>query len=69
MAKPRENVAAKKETPVAITYKPEPGAPPAKGKLTIASTGSDASKWTYYLHGEPEGAAEAEPPPAGKPKK
>ena len=69
VATPRENVAAKKETPVAITYKPEPGAPPAKGKLTIASTGSDASKWTYYLHGEPEGAAEAEPPPAGKPKK
>ena len=66
VAKPRENVAAKKETAVAIAYKPEPGAPPAKGKLTIASAGGDGSRWTYYLHGEAEGG---EPAAGGKPKK
>ena len=67
VAKPRENVPAKKETPVAIAYKPEPGAPPAKGKLTIASAGGDGSRWTYYLHGEPEGGDGAAA--GGKPKK
>ena len=66
VAKPRENVPPKKETPVAIAYKPEPGAPPAKGKLTIASAGSDGSRWTYYLHGEAEGGEAAA---GGKPKK
>ena len=55
VAKPKENVPSKKPTPVAITYKPtDPAAPPATGKLTIASAAADGSRWTYYLHGTNE---------------
>lgn len=53
VAKPRENVPAKKPIQVSVAYKPtDPAAPPANGKLTIASTGPEPSRWVYYLSGQ-----------------
>jgi len=55
VAKPRESVPSKKPTQIAVSYKPaDPAAPPATGKLTIASIGMEpTSRWVYYLQGQP----------------
>eukprot|EP00965_Chrysotila_dentata_P045390 1508029-Pleurochrysis_carterae.AAC.2 len=54
VAKQRENIPAKKQVPIAVAYKPtNPSAPPARGKLTIASMGTEPSnRWVYYLSGQ-----------------
>ena len=53
VAKPRETVPGKKPISITVAYKPEAGAPPAKGKLTISSGGDDPCQWVYYLTGGP----------------
>ena len=52
VAKPKENVPAKKATTVPVTYKPVDAAKPAlNGKLTVS--GPDGFTQSYYLKGEP----------------
>jgi hydrocephalus-inducing protein len=51
VAKPRENVPAKKSVPISVTYKPaEASGAAATGKLTVTSVATGTS-WTYYLQG------------------
>jgi P pilus assembly chaperone PapD len=52
VAKAREMVPGKKLISIAVMYKPEAGAAPAKGKLTIAAVGEDSCQWIYYLSGQ-----------------
>jgi hypothetical protein len=62
VAKPKETIAAKKASSIAVAYKPEPGKPAGgevRGQLTVvanapaSATGSDTPlRWIFYLRGE-----------------